>query len=135
LWYWILKFSRKHQQPIEKCLWQNFQNARVNKPLSLGALRFVFSLCHQVNKKCKSCRLCDRLFCLNVLGLGALCLFETRENLAFLYKNRVASLPKLCLTSACPPTLKRIIVGMVSHLNLRGRLAIFVLFQSRAANF
>jgi hypothetical protein len=48
----------------------------------------------------KAVDLCDCLFRFDIFGLGAFCLLETRDNLAFLYKNRAASLPKLCLTSA-----------------------------------
>ncbi len=74
--------------------------ARVNKWLSPVALWFVFLCAGKLSINSKAVDLCDCSFRFDVSGLVAFCLFETCDNLAFLYKNRAASPPKIVSTSA-----------------------------------
>ncbi len=125
LWCWFLKFLCKHRRPIEKCLRQNCQFACLNKRLSPGAIWFVFSLCRQVSQK--DCAIVYFVWTYSAWVPFAYLLFIIRTV-------RQAGQNYVWPRHVCPPWIW-IIVGMVSHLNLRGRSAIFVLFRSRAGNF
>ncbi len=94
-------FSCKHRRPIEKCLWQYCQFVRVNKRLSPWALFFVFPLCRLVSQIIQKLLICAIVyFVLTYSAWAPFAYLRPVKTLFSFFKNRVASLPKSCLTSA-----------------------------------